>query len=83
MALLFPAIRHCLLGLPNKKIYHCYKGREQGAGSRGRESRSEVQKLDNLFFGVPLIKNHFRQYEVKIVLNVLSTALCKIVTNWG
>ncbi|MEH1837861.1 MAG: hypothetical protein V7L20_03610 [Nostoc sp.] len=25
------------------------------AGGRGRESPSEVQKLDNLFFGVPLI----------------------------
>ncbi|WP_242059503.1 MULTISPECIES: hypothetical protein [Nostoc] len=40
-------------GLPNKKIYHRYRGRGQGAGSRGRDSRSEVQKLDNLISGSP------------------------------
>ncbi|MBW4561355.1 MAG: hypothetical protein KME32_09370 [Mojavia pulchra JT2-VF2] len=38
-------------GLPSKKIFHRFDGR--GAGSRGRESRFEGVKLDNLFFGVP------------------------------
>lgn len=32
--------------LPNKKIYHRYRGREQ-------QSRGEVQKLDSLFLRVP------------------------------
>jgi hypothetical protein len=48
----------------NKKISHpcgtlrvaCYPNglrfKVRGARSSGRESRSEVQKLDNLFFGV-------------------------------
>jgi hypothetical protein len=47
-------IANGLLKKKKKKKYTIdIKAAGQGAGSRGRESRSEVQKVDNLFFGVP------------------------------